>query len=60
MYEILEKLVTCIDRVPYFSSLFSTLREPSVNRKDIQVLTLVGPTIDNLVLDPLAVLQLNN
>ena len=30
-------------------SLFSTLREPSVNRKDLQDLTLVEPTRDNPV-----------
>ena len=30
----------------------STLREPSVNRKDEQALTLVGPTSENPVLDP--------
>ena len=40
-------------------SLFTTLREPSVKLKDLQTLTLVGPTRDNSVLDPLAVLHLN-
>ena len=35
--------VTCIDRVPYF---------PYPNRKDLQALTLVGPTCQNPVLDP--------
>ena len=34
---------------------FSTLRKPSVNRKDLRELTLVGPTRNNLALDPLAV-----
>ena len=38
----------------------STLREPSVNRKDLQALTLLGPTRDNPEPDPLAVLHLNN
>ena len=38
----------------------STLREPSVNRKDLPALTLVGPTRDNPEPDPLAVLQLDN
>ena len=41
-------------------SLFSTLREPSVNRKDLRALTLVGPTRDNPVLDPLVVIHLDN
>ena len=41
-------------------SLFQTLRELSVNRKDLQALTLVGPTRDNPVPNPLAVLHLNN
>ena len=41
-------------------SLFSTLREPSVIRKDLQALTLVRPTRDNSVLDPLAVLHIDN
>ena len=40
--------------------LFSTFREPSVNRKDLQALTIVGPTSDNPVLDPLAALHLDN
>ena len=39
--------------------LFSTLREPSANRKDMPDLALVGPTGDNQELDPLAV-YLNN
>ena len=34
--------------------------EPSVNRKDLGALTLVGPTTDNPVLDPLAVPDLDN
>ena len=38
----------------------STFSEPSVNRKDLPALTFVGPTMDNLVPDPLAVLLLNN
>ena len=33
------------------SSLFSTLRGQSVNRKDLQALTFVGPTHNNRVLD---------
>ena len=45
-------------------SLFSTLREPSVNRKDLQALTLVGPTRKNPELTPTppppAVLHLDN
>ena len=31
-------------------SLFSTLREPSVHKKDLRALTLVGTTRDNPVL----------
>ena len=41
-------------------SLFLTLRGLLVNRKDLQALTLVRPTQKNLVLDPLAVLHLDN
>ena len=41
------------------SSFFSTLRESSVNR-NLHALTLVGPTGDNPVLDPLAVLHLDS
>ena len=41
-------------------SLFQTLWELSVKRKDLQALTLVGPTQNNPVLDPLAVLHLDN
>ena len=41
-------------------SLLATLRGPSVNRKDLQALTLVEPTRNKPALDPLAVLQLNN
>ena len=41
-------------------SVFSTLREPSEKRKDLQALTLVGPTRDNSVLDSLAVLHFEN
>ena len=37
--------------------LFSILREPSVDRKDLQALTLMVLTRDNPVLDPLAVLH---
>ena len=44
----------------YTKRLFSTLRELSVNRKDLLALTLVGPPRDNPELDPLAVLHLNN
>ena len=36
--------------------LYSIFRGPSLNRKDLRALTLVGPTRDNPVLDPLAVL----
>ena len=50
---ILEKPVKCM-------ALFSTLREPSVDRKDLRVLTLVGPPRDNPELDPLAVIHLDN
>ena len=42
------------------NKLFQTLREPTVNRKDLQALTLVGPTRNNPVLDPLAELSLDN
>ena len=45
---------------PNKCSLFQTLWEPSVDRKDLQALTLVRPTRNNLVLDPLAVLNLDN
>ena len=41
-----------------WSILFQTLREPPAKRKHLQALTLVGPTRDNLVLHPVAVLQL--
>ena len=40
--------------------LYSIFRGPSLNRKDLRALTLVGPTRDNPVLDPLAVLHLYN
>ena len=40
--------------------LISTSGEPSVNRIDLQALTLEGPTRNNLVLDPLAELHLDN
>ena len=39
--------------------LFPTLREPSVNRKDLKALTLVGPPMDNPERDPLTVLHLD-
>ena len=42
------------------SILYSTLREPSVNRKDLQALRLEGPLRDNPELDPLAELHLDN
>ena len=35
--------------------LFSTFRESTMNKKDLQALTLVGPIRDYPVLDPLAV-----
>ena len=38
----------------------STSGIPSVNRIDLKALTLVGPTITRPVLDPLAVLRLDN
>ena len=41
-------------------NLFPTSGEPSVNRKDLLALTLAGTTNKNLVLDPLAVLHLDN
>ena len=41
-------------------SLFLTSGEPSVNRRDLRVLTFAGPTRDNPVPDPLAVLHLDN
>ena len=41
-------------------NLFSTFREPLVNRKDLRALTLVGPPRDNPEQDPLAVLHLHN
>ena len=41
-------------------SLYQTLWELSVNRKDLQALTLLGPTQNNPVLDPLAVLHHDN
>ena len=41
-------------------SLFQTLRELSVNRKNLWALTLVGPTGVNPVPDPLALLHFNN
>ena len=41
-------------------SLFQTLKELSVNRKDLRALALVGPTRENSVSDPLAVQHLDN
>ena len=41
-------------------SIFSTLRGPSVHRKDWQALTLLEPTHNKPGLDPLAVLHLDN
>ena len=41
-------------------SLFSTLREPSVSRKDLRALALVGPTRNNAVLDPRDEIHLYN
>ena len=41
-------------------SLFSTLSEPSVNRKDLPALTLVEPIKYNLELDPQVVLHQDN
>ena len=41
-------------------STISTLKGPSVNRKDLQALNLVGPTWNNPVLDPLALLHPDN
>ena len=38
----------------------STSGIPSVNGIDLQALTLVGPTVTRPVLDPLAVMHLNN
>ena len=43
-----------------FHSLLLIKRELSVNRKDLRALTLVGPTRNNRILDPLAVLHLDN
>ena len=37
-----------------------TSGEPSLNRIDLQTLTLVGPTGNVPVLDPLAALQIDN
>ena len=37
-----------------------TFREPSVNKKDLQALTIVGLKQNNPVLDPLVVLHLDN
>ena len=39
---------------------FSIQGSFSVNRKDLRALTLLGPTRENLLLDPLAVQYLNN
>ena len=42
--------------------MFSSYPKEAIqaNRKDLQALTLVGPTRENPVLDPLAVLHLDN
>ena len=40
--------------------LFSNLRESRVNQKDLRALTSGGSTRNNPVLDPLAVLHLDN
>ena len=58
--KILRHPVTILVTVLTKSDLFSTLREPAVNRKYLRALTLVGPTRNNLVLDLLAVLHLDN
>ena len=42
------------------SLLILTLGIPSVNRIDLQALTLAGPTVTRPVLDPQAILSLNN
>ena len=52
--------VTDLTSPDILTNVFSTLRGPSVNRKDLQALTLMGPTRNNLVLDPLAVPHLDN
>ena len=40
---------------------FILMSEPSlVNKRDLQALTLVGPTVKRPVPDPLAVLSINN
>ena len=41
-------------------SLFQTLMEPTLNIKELRALTLVGPTQNNPVSDPLAVLHFDN
>ena len=41
-------------------NFISTSGIPLVNRIDLQALTFVGPTITRPVLDPLAVLRLDN
>ena len=54
---------------PWFESLLWILLRicfiltsgtPPVNRIDLRALTLVGPTVTRLVLDPLAVISLDN
>ena len=40
--------------------IISTSGVPSVNRTDLQALTLAGPTVIRPVQDPLAVLSLDN
>ena len=53
------KLLKCDKKINQMFFI-STLREPSVNRKDSWALTLVGPRKDNPEPDPLAVLHLDN
>ena len=57
---ILEFMIAVYPKKFIKCSLFSTLRKPSVNRKELWALTLVGTPWDNLELDPLAVLHLDN
>ena len=50
-------LLTLIGHNPVF---ISTLREPSVHRKNLRALTLVGPPMANPEPDLLAVLHFDN
>ena len=56
--------IKCDNKIKLVFSIFSykgtSIREPLVNRKDLQALTLVGPPKDNLEPDPLTVLHLDN